>query len=175
MPSTDFQVSGPTDILWADNTTYVSLGRTDNEDLIRISATNHSRSFSRNDQGDMIGEAVMSGTTFTIDFTLVSWDQAELVKLISKVRTGTASSTASNEGLFATVGGTVVNGATNRRIGLRITPTTSGQIVYEFPRVMLASGPEYLDFGNTLKRVALSFVTLAPASGTTVVTTSAVP
>jgi hypothetical protein len=40
---------------------------------------------------------------------------------------------------------------------------------------MLASGPEYLDFGNTLKRVALSFVTLAPASGTTVVTTSAVP
>jgi hypothetical protein len=175
MPATDFQVSGPTTIAWTDSTNFVNLGFTDNEDLIRISATNHSRSFSRNDQGDMIGEAVMSGTTFTIDFTLVSWDQAELVKLISKVRSGTASANAADEGLFATVGGTVVNGATSRRIGLRITPTTSGQIVYSFPRVMLASGPEYLDFGNTLKRVALSFVTLAPASGTTVVTTSAVP
>ena len=74
MPMTDFHVSGPTKIRWGvGGTTDVldELGYTDNEDLIRISATDHKRMFSRNDQGDMVGEVVLSGTTFSIDFTMV--------------------------------------------------------------------------------------------------------
>lgn len=174
MPATDFHVAGPVRIDWATSgTAGTQLGVTDNEDLVRITAVDHRRTFSRNDQGDMIGEIVYSGSTFTIDFTMVSWDQGELQKLIERCRVGTAVGGVGAEGLFATVGKTGINNASPNTISLKISPTTVGEIVYSFEKVLLASGPEYLDFGNTLKRIALSFVTTAPASGTTVATTSA--
>jgi hypothetical protein len=171
--STDFHVTGPVVISWAIvGGNYAELGRTDNEDLVRISVTDHKRMFSRNDQGDMIGEIVLSGSTATVDFTMVSWNQTEIEKLIERARVGTSTGGIAKEGLFATIGGTVVGGAAPKTIKLKIEPTTSGETVYEFALVHLASGPEYMDFGNTLKRIALSFATLAPASGTTTIITT---
>lgn len=177
MPFQDFHVTGPVKIQWAVATgTLADLGQTDNEDLVRITVRDHHRSFSRNDQGDMMGESVLSGTTAMVDFTMIAWDQQELVKLIERARVGgTPAYAVGDEGLFATVGGVVVNHATlAKTIKLKITPVNSGAISYEFPTVMLSSGPEYMDFGNTVKRVALSFTTIAPSSGTTIMVTAAV-
>lgn len=178
MPSyQDFHVTGPVKIQWAiASGTLADLGQTDNEDLVRISVRNHQRSFSRNDQGDMIGESVLSGSTAMVDFTMIAWNQEELVKLIERTRVGgTPAYAVGDEGLFATVGGVVVNHATlAKTIKLKITPTNTGAISYEFPTMILSSGPEYMDFGNTVKRVALSFTTIAPASGTVIMTTAAV-
>jgi hypothetical protein len=175
MPMTDFHVSGPTKIRWGVGGTTGALdelGYTDNEDLIRISATDHKRMFSRNDQGDMVGEVVLSGTTFSIDFTMVSWDQDQLQKLINVVRTAANNGAVTAEGLFATVGGSVRTGPARRDLRLSIVPSRAGQISYTFDSLMLVSGPEYLDFGNTLKRIALSFQTMAPSSGNAVATTA---
>jgi hypothetical protein len=171
--STDFHVAGPVKILWGTTSATTELGYSDNEDLVRITFTDHQRVFSRNDQGDMIGETVLSGTSAIIDFTLVSWNQDQLQQLISRVRKGgTPTNAIGQEGIFATVGGTTVNGASPRTIALKILPTTAGETVYDFPLVRLITGPEIMDLGNTLKRIALSFGTVAPASGTTICTTT---
>jgi hypothetical protein len=177
MPAaTDFHVNGPTTIMWrtsSESGTYAAIGYTDNDDLIRINVRDHKRTFSRNDQGDMVGESVYSGSTATIDFTMVAWDQNELIKIIDRVRKGTtgASSTTSLEGGFATVGG-VLRGSVPRTIALKIVPTNLGSVVYEFPEVMLDTGPEYMDFGNAVKRIGFSFITVAPLTGSTFITTS---
>lgn len=174
MPATDFHVQGPTTISWrvgGGEGNWTLLGYTDNEDLVRLTSRDHVRTFSRNDQGDMIGEAVFSGTTVTLDFTLASWDQNNLVSLLNKCRTGATSSATAAEGSFATVGGTI----SSRSVGIRITPSQTKEIIYELNNLMLASGPEYIDFGNTIKRIALSFQTLAPVSGTVNMVTSANP
>ena len=170
----DFHVTGPVKIQWAvEGGTLADLGQTDNEDLVRITVRDHHRSFSRNDQGDMIGESVLSGTTAIVDFTMIAWDQEELVKLIERARKGgTPGYAAADEGLRATIGGVVVNHPTlPKTIKLKIVPTNS-EVSYEFPRLMLASGPEYMDMGNTVKRIALSFQTMAPASGDVIMVTA---
>jgi len=174
--SGDFHVQGPTKVLWKlpseGEQAYRELGYTDNEDLIRITTRDHVRTFSRNDQGDMVGTAAYSGTTMTIDMTLISFDQDEFVKLIHRTRggSGTPAASPANEGLFSTVGGIL----SDRLISIQILPTRVGEIKYLFSRVMLVTGPEYIDFGNTIKRLAMSFQTVAPTEGTAVVTTSAV-
>lgn len=177
--ATDFHVAGPVTISWGAwsgglaPVTFTELGKTDNEDLVRITVRDHYRTFTRNDLGDMIAESVTAGSTASIDMTLVSWNQSQLLTLLKKVRLGDASSpTAANEGNYATVGGaTVTAGA--RLIGLKITPTTAGETIYTFPSVMLSAGPEYIDFGNTLKRIALSF-TSVPTTANIFATTTEV-
>jgi len=182
MPAaTDFHVNGPTTIKWGAwlangnapaNNTLVELGKTDNEDLIRITVRDHYRTFTRNDLGDMIAESVTAGSTATIDMTLVSWNQDELLKLLRKVRQGLVSTqTVDDEGKYATVGGSTVTGGA-RLVKLYIEPTTVGETVYEFGAVMLSAGPEYIDFGNTLKRIALSF-TSVPVGNQSVFSTTA--
>lgn len=169
--STDFHVAGPVTIKWGAWTTgsapsvFADFGKTDNEDLVRITVRDHYRTFTRNDLGDMIAESVTAGSTASIDMTLVSWNQDELLKLLKQVRLGNVTSpAAADEGKFATVGGqTVTAGA--RLIGLQIIPTTVGETIYSFPSVMLSAGPEYIDFGNTLKRIALSFTSVPTATG----------
>jgi hypothetical protein len=54
-----------------------------------------------------------------------------------------------------------VNGALPKTISLKIDPTTAGETVYTFKHLMLTTGPEYIDFGNTLKRIAFSFTSVA--------------
>lgn len=174
--ATDFHVNGPTSILWRKSGTgsLTPLGYTDNDDLIRISMRDHYRTFSRNDTGDMIAEAVLSGTTMTIDFTMVAWNQDQLEDLLSLVRSGSTTGTIASEGLFAKIGNQVVNGSNPTILELQILPTNVGATIFTFPRVMLSSGPEVLDLGNTVKRLAFSFITVAPASGTFIATTTAV-
>lgn len=166
MPAaTDFHVNGPTTIYWnvgGTSAPAVELGKTDNDDLIRITMRDHYRTFSRNDTGDMIAESVVAGTTAVIDFTMVSWNQEELEKLIKRARTGgSLAAGIANEGIFATVGGSVINGASPRTIALKIEPTNTGGTIYTFKNLMLSTGPEYMDFGNTLKRIAFSFTSVA--------------
>lgn len=166
MPAaTDFHVNGPTTIYWnvgGTSAPATELGKTDNDDLIRITMRDHYRTFSRNDTGDMIAEGVVAGSTAVIDFTMVSWNQEELEKLIKRARTGgSLTAGVGNEGIFATVGGSIVNGASPRTIALKIEPTNVGGTIYTFKNLMLSTGPEYMDFGNTLKRIAFSFTSVA--------------
>lgn len=180
MPAaTDFHVNGPTTVRWGLNAgTLVDLGFTDNDDLVRIAVTDHKRIFTRNDSGDMIAEVVYSGSTAVIDVTFVSINEDELNELVSKARTGTGATTIANQGVFATVGGVTIGNANPangvRIFALEIEPTNSGETKFTFPRVMLTSGPEYMDLGNAVKRIAMSFTTVAPASGTAFMTTAAV-
>ena len=162
MASTDFHINGPTVIEFknaGDGGSYTSLGYTDNDDLIRISSVDHKRTYTRNNSGDMIAEAVLNGTTATLDFTLVSWDEAALSTLLARCRSGAGTSLA-NSGLIATIG----RSALSNGVEIKITPTNSGADVYVFPRLMLQSGPEIIDLGNAVKRVSLSFVTYAETS-----------
>ena len=177
MAAGDFHVNGPTKIYWgpgwvATNTDLDELGRTDNDDLVRITGRDHYRTFSRNDLGDMIAEAVTAGTTYTIDFTMVSWDQTEVNTLLKKCRQGNITSPAiADEGVVATIGGSVVTGGT-RTVTIRIVPETTGSTIYKF-HAMLSAGPEYMDMGNTVKRIALSFTSVADGTNAPL-TTSAV-
>lgn len=153
--------------------TLVELGKTDNEDLIRITVRDHYRTFTRNDLGDMIAESVTAGSTATIDMTLVSWNQEELLKLLRKVRQGLVNThTTADEGKYASVGGSTVTGGA-RLVKLYIEPTTVGETIYEFGAVMLSAGPEYIDFGNTLKRIALSFTSVPVGNAAAFSTTDA--
>lgn len=164
MAAGDFHVNGPTKIYWGAgagvaNSSLAELGRTDNEDLVRISGRDHYRTFSRTDLGDMIAEAVLAGTTWSIDFTMVAWDQGEVNKLIAKCRQNkTSSQGIADEGEEATVGGVVVTGGA-RMVTLKIEPDRTGETVYVF-NCMLSAGPEYMDMGNTVKRIALSFTSV---------------
>ena len=164
MASTDFHINGPTVIEFKNagaGGSYTSLGYTDNDDLIRISSVDHKRTYTRNNSGDMIAEAVLNGTTATLDFTLVSWDEVALATLIARCRTGTGTALA-DSGKIATIGrSALLNG-----VEIKITPTNTGADVYVFPRLMLQSGPEIIDLGNAVKRVSLSFVTYAETSPT---------
>lgn len=177
MAAGDFHVNGPTKIYWgagaavADGS-LTELGRTDNDDLVRITGRDHYRTFSRNDLGDMIAEAVTAGTTYTIDFTMVSWDQAEVNKLLKKCRQGNVTSPAiADEGVVATIGGSVVTGGA-RMVTIRILPETAGSTVYKF-NAMLSAGPEYMDMGNTVKRIALSFTSVADGTNAPLTTSAA--
>jgi hypothetical protein len=166
MPAaTDFHVNGPTTIYWDIGGTAspaTELGKTDNDDLIRITMRDHYRTFSRNDTGDMIAESVTAGTTAVIDFTMVSWNKDELEKLIKRARTGGAVAAGiANEGIFATIGGSTIQGANPKTFALKIEPTNAGGTIYTFKNLMLSTGPEYMDFGNTLKRIAFSFTSVA--------------
>jgi hypothetical protein len=167
MASTDFHINGPTVIRWyrtdGGSPGFVELGYTDNDDLVRVSVTDHKRIFSRNDTGDMISQVLYSGTTATLDFTMIAWDDAVLEAFLCKCRTGlTAPLSGSNaQGQFASVGGVARTGnpATERVVNLVVTPVadTPGTYYYQFDMV-LNSGPEYMDFGNAAKRIAMSFV-----------------
>lgn len=176
MAATDFHVNGPTKIYWGagsavEDSNLVEIGRTDNEDLVRITARDHYRTFTRNDLGDMIAEAVFSGTSFSLDFTMVSWDQTELNKLLKKCRQGTAQSPViADEGIRATVGGVVVMQG-ERTVTIKIDPEKVGEIAYKF-NCMLSAGPEYMDMGNTVRRIALSFMTVADGTNQPLITTT---
>lgn len=159
MAATDFHVNGPTVVKWAPiGSALEDLGFTDNDDLIRITSSDHRRTYTRVDGGDMIAEAVMGGTTGTLDMTLVSYDETELSKLISRCRTGSVTSpSVAMQGLISTVGGQVV---TSRLIRIQIYPKNIGADIYDFPYMMLTAGPEYIDLGNAVKRVSLSFTSV---------------
>lgn len=165
MPATDFHINGPTVIKWsaAGAGSRNNLGYTDNDDLVRISMIDHKRTYTRNDGGDMIAEGVYAGSTATLDLTLVSWDEGELASLISRCRTGTASSGVASQGGIATVG----KAASSNLIALEIEPTNTGADVYLFPKMMLQTGPEIMDLGNAVKRISMSFISFIPNSGGT--------
>jgi hypothetical protein len=169
MASQDFHVNGPTKIKIGfgkavAGSSMTELGYTDNEDLVRIQVRDHVRTFTRNDTGDMIAEAVMSGSTATVDMTFVSWDDTQFWTMLKKHRQGTVNQPAvADEGKFATVGGVVVDGD-ERVLTLEIVPTRVGETSYKFPSVMITAGPEYVDLGNTVKRIAMSFTSIVTVS-----------
>ncbi len=164
MAAGDFHVAGPTKIYIGGT----EIGWTDNDDLVSIEVRDHYRNFTRLDLGAMIAESVLAGSTATISFTMVAWDNTALWTQLGLARE-IAGATVANEGKSALVGSV----ASAHDLTLTIEPQRLGQTKYAFGSVILASGPEYIDFGNATKRIALSFTSLGATTFATTTTTAA--
>lgn len=163
MAATDFHINGPSKVsvfLGGAEGAYVDLGYTDNDDLIRFTVTDHKKLLTRTDSGDMISQVVYSGTTATIDMTLVSWDETVLSRMISRLRTGYDIIGLSEEqGNFSSVGSVARSSSDlDRFVRIGIVGALDANRYYF--DVILNSGPEYIDFGNAAKRIAMSFITI---------------
>ena len=163
MAATDFHINGPSKVsvfLGGAEGAYVDLGYTDNDDLIRFTVTDHKKLLTRTDSGDMISQVVYSGTTATIDMTLVSWDEAVLTRMLAKLRTGDDFfGSAIFQGDFSSVGSVARAGAEpDRYVTIGIVGSLDENRYYF--DVILNSGPGYIDFGNAAKRIAMSFITI---------------
>lgn len=163
MAATDFHINGPSKVvvfLGGAEGAYADLGYTDNDDLIRFTATDHRKLLTRTDSGDMISQVVYSGTTATIDMTLVSWDEAVLTRMLAKLRTGDdLFGSAFFQGEFSSVGSVARTVADLERfVTIGIVGAVDANWYYF--DVILNSGPEYIDFGNAAKRIAMSFITI---------------
>lgn len=194
MPATDFHINGPTSVVLVHPSIQggsVTLGYTDNDDLIRVEMTDHRQVFTRNDGGDMITQALHLGTSATIDMTLASWDNGALNRLMNITGSGVTypitpspAPASGFQGRTATVGGllvpqmdrngTVIGSAEDRTIGLIIEPlnvgsagppAVTGPMRYTFTRLMLQTGPRFMDLGNATKRLAFSCITVFGSSG----------
>lgn len=186
MPATDFHINGPTVVVLVHPSIpngSMFLGFTDNDDLIRVEMTDHKKVFNRNDGGDMITQALHLGTTTTLDMTLVSWDHAALNTLMRITGLGNVSGspTTGDQGRTATVGGllvpqvgrqgSIIGSAADRTIGLVIepqnvaNPPATGPMRYTFRRLMMQTGPRFMDLGNATKRLALSWITVFGSAG----------
>lgn len=189
MPSTDFHITGPTVVLVShpdiSDGNAVEFGYTDNDDMIRLEATDHKQVFTNNASGEMISQGIFLGTTWSIDMTLVSWDEDILNRIIKTVRLGVDGQGSNppvniaSQGFYSTIGGlllpkrrpdgSIFAGATeDRTIGMIIEPKNTGPAGnvalqpdrYVFSSVMLQTGPKYIDIGNAAKRLAWSWVTV---------------
>ena len=167
MPAlTDFHVDGPTSVSISrgGDDTGIQLGYTTNDDMITVTVSDHRFYFHTTDSGQMYADAVTLGSTAVIRMTLVSWNQEKLQDLITWSRTGSTapftgapvSGNAQSEGLTAAVG----QSSDFKLINLFVTPTKIGAKGYKFKDVVLTGGPEYYDFGNAPRRVALEFTTV---------------
>ena len=164
---TDFHVCGPFALQLKVGNAYVSLGYTNNEDLASIRISDHYLTFTENDSGAMISDRIALGTSATLSITLTSWDQSRLLQLISMSRLGLSSAEAFMEGVIAPPGSlSVAVMATNdspapitKTLAIKLVPTTVGETAWEFKAMLLTSGPEYIDHGNTAKKIALEFAT----------------
>lgn len=190
MPATDFHINGPTSVVIVHPSIQggsVTLGYTDNDDLIRVEMTDHRQVFTRNDGGDMITQALHLGTSATIDMTLASWDNGALSTMMQVTGLGNLAGippTSAQQGRTATVGGllvpqtdrsgTIIGSPEDRTIGLVIEPlnvgsvgppAVTGPMRYTFTRLMLQTGPRFMDLGNATKRLAFSCITVFGSSG----------
>lgn len=190
MPATDFHINGPTVVVLVHKSIEggsMLLGYTDNDDLVRVEMSDHKQVFTRNDGGDMITQAMYLGTSATLDMTLASWDHAALNTLMKITGLGNlvaGDPSTADQGRMATVGGllvpqrdrqgSIIGSNDDRTIGLVIEPLNVGSVSppavtgpmrYTFTRLMLQTGPRFMELGNATKRLAFSFITVYGSSG----------
>lgn len=146
-------VTGPHVVQWKATTggSYVTLGRGDNNDLFKFSSTMKYLDVQTNEYGDMPAESVITGAVGTVNFSLVSWDAAEVVSLRSHC-TAIASSN-----LYPVVGTTVSAGRSSgdRTITIFLNPDTASKQGIEIHRVRLLN-LEFGEFGNRATRLTFS-------------------
>ena len=181
MPITDvnFQVYGPATV-WirttpalydatapTDTDGFSRLGVSDNDDLFKFEEEHLTKDISCVTDGTMPGEIVYLGSKASLSVTLVKWDHAVVEKIqdqLARVMT---------MGAIGTVGLTTLNGpltgeplASHFQLLLVPDSTSLTQYSYWFKACVLTDPVEYMDFGNTARRVGLR-IQVARAFNTT--------
>jgi hypothetical protein len=149
-----WNTTGPTKVqiaLNAASPSWEDLGRTDNENLVRVEVEDHLRSFTRNDLGDMTAEVCVTGSTARVSFALVHWDEDVVEKVFGQFRLSNASATDADEGKYGTVGALMVTD--DHVFSLRLLTSRSGAKSYTFKYVRPVQPVGIIDFGNVEKRL----------------------
>lgn len=159
-----FNVSGPTLIEWSsDGNTWHSLGYTTNDDLPALSERRDSLPLTSTQHGTSPREVVNIGYSGRIAFTLVNFDEAQIVDLLTRVPGAT------DEGQKGTVGGLWIGSDfTNpsRAFQIRITPSLTGQKQYIFGICYLDDNSHRIsNFGNAAKLHAFDIPCIPDSDG----------
>lgn len=156
---TAIEVTGPHTIEWSDaaGTGNTVLGRGDNNDLFRIEVTNRYADIQTNEYGEMAAQSVMVGATATVNFSLVSFDRDEALKLQRR-----SGGNAAGTGLAASypVVGALTNAghgtaASDNTIKLTVNPDIASRLGIQVARVRVTS-LNFTDFGNRATRLVFS-------------------
>lgn len=157
--ATAIEVTGPHTIEWSDasgsgNTT---LGRGDNNDLFRIEVTHRYADIQTNEYGEMAAQSVLVGATATVNFSLVSFDRDEALKLQRR-----SGGNAAGSGLSASypVVGALTNAghttaANDNTIKLTVNPDIASRLGIAVARVRVIN-LNFSDFGNRASRLVFS-------------------
>lgn len=157
--ATAIEVTGPHTIKWSDasGSATTELGRGDNNDLFRIEVTNRYADIHTNEYGEMAAQSVMVGATATVNFSLVSFDRDEALKLQRR-----AGGNAAGTGLAASypVVGALTNAghgtvANDNTIKLTVDPDIANRLGIQVTRVRVTS-LNFTDFGNRATRLVFS-------------------
>lgn len=158
-----FNISGPcavqTDLVLAD--TLVTLGRTDNDDLVAVEYDTRNEIIEANDTGRVPGEIVFVGAIAVVTCTLIKWDTAQADDL-RDAALGVRPS--GSEGVIGAIGSLWIGDS--KCFKVRIEPDTAGKTYYEFQRCYL-DGPgsvREFDFGNKGRRLAIQFIAIPNGS-----------
>jgi hypothetical protein len=158
--ATAIEVSGPHVIKWSDSSgsaSPVTLGRGDNNDLFRIEVTNRYTDIQTNEYGEMVAQSILVGATATVNFTLVSFDRDEALKL--QRRSGGNASSSGLAASFPAVGSLTNAGhstaANDNTIYFTLDPDISSRIGITVPRVRITA-LNFTDFGNKATRLAIT-------------------
>ena len=157
--ATAIEVTGPHTIKWSDasGSATTELGRGDNNDLFRIEVTNRYADIQTNEYGEMAAQSVMVGATATVNFSLVSFDRDEALKLQRR-----AGGNAAGTGLAASypVVGALTNAGhgtagNDNTIKLTVDPDIPNRLGIQVTRVRVTS-LNFTDFGNRATRLVFS-------------------
>lgn len=145
--ATSIFVSGPCMIQVNLGSTLLDLGMTDNDSLPQMTFTDNVHEVKTVASGDVPEELILRNTQATISCTLVKWDSAHYLSLLSKQRGSNFSTT---------VGKLLVSGSGT--FAVKITPTTSNRTSYLFNRAFLiGDAVSHSNFGNVEQRLGLTF------------------
>lgn len=159
-------VTGPHLIRWGTTTSsYADLGRTDNDDLFNIEIEYKYTDIQTNEFGAMPSDAILMGASAFVNFTMVTYDPAEIAALFDACN-GTVSSGVT----FPQVGALAIGTADNL-IALTVVPSISGRPTYTVDKLRLISH-NLRDIGNKPTRAAFRFEVLPVTAGRAIYTVS---
>jgi len=167
-----FHIAGPTKVQHAIPTaltTFADLGRTDNDDLIRVDISTTNEIITANDTGDSPAEIIYTGTTAVITMTLVKWDSSKWVVLTNNPGT----TTEGDGGTIGTPWVSSYSSSTSELFAIRILPSITGEKIYTFSACYLDRQHSGIhEFGNTAKRMRLTINAMVDTSNKLYVVTT---
>ena len=162
--SSILNITGPHVIRWGTTTSsYADLGRTDNDDLFNIEIEYKYTDIQTNEFGAMPAEAILMGASAFVNFTMVTYDPAQIAALFDACN-GTVSSGVT----FPQVGALAIGTADNL-IALFVSPTIAGRPTYTVDKLRLISH-NLRDIGNKPTRAAFRFEVLPVTAGRAIYT-----
>lgn len=156
-------ITGPHLIRWGTTTgSYADLGRTDNDDLFNIEIEYKYNDIQTNEFGSMPADAILMGATAFVNFTMVSYDAAEIANLFNACN-------GSSSGISFPEVGALAIGSSDNLIALTAVPSITGRPTYTVDKLRLISH-NLRDIGNKPTRAAFRFEVLPVTAGRAIYT-----